>query len=112
MKRIKQPFAMIRLPLFRPVQWFWKTTGQDGNIAAHLSLLCAAGIWGEVLLLNGMLLKQNPKSSLLKKTFLHYREVAEWSKALAWNAGMGQLIEGSNPFLSAIEKSTPINPLK
>jgi len=25
--------------------------GQDGNIAAHLSLLCAAGIWGGVLTL-------------------------------------------------------------
>jgi len=27
------------------VQRDWKTTGQDGNIAAHLSLLGAAGIW-------------------------------------------------------------------
>jgi len=25
--------------------------GQDGNIAAHLSLLCAADIWGGVLIL-------------------------------------------------------------
>ena len=41
---------MILLPLFRPVQQDWKTTGQDGNIAAHLSLLGAAGIWGGVLL--------------------------------------------------------------
>ncbi len=30
------------------------------------------------------------------------REVAEWSKAHAWNACIGQPIEGSNPFLSAI----------
>jgi len=41
--------AIIRVPLFRPVQRYWETAGQDGNIAAHLPLLCAAGIWGEVL---------------------------------------------------------------
>ena len=31
------------------------------------------------------------------------REVAEWSKAHDWNSCMGQLIEGSNPFLSAMK---------
>ncbi len=30
------------------------------------------------------------------------REVAEWSKAHAWNACVEQSTEGSNPFLSAI----------
>ncbi len=31
-----------------------------------------------------------------------FREVAEWSKAHAWNACVAQATEGSNPFLSAI----------
>ncbi len=31
---------------------------------------------------------------------LKNREVAEWSKALAWNASIVHAIEGSNPFLS------------
>ncbi len=30
--------------------------------------------------------------------------MAEWSKALAWNASIGQPIEGSNPSLSTINK--------
>ena len=46
---IKLFLAKILSPLFRPVQRYWKTTGQDGNIAAHLPLLGAAGIWREVL---------------------------------------------------------------
>ena len=45
----KEVFGIIPLPLFRPVQWYWGTMSQDGNIAAHLTLLCAADIWGGVL---------------------------------------------------------------
>jgi len=33
----KQILVMILMPLFRPVQRFGETMGQDGNIAAHLT---------------------------------------------------------------------------
>ena len=75
------------------MQQLERTSGQDGNIAAHPFLLGAAVIWREVLLL---------RKIILLFDFDYYREVAEWSKAHDWNSCMGQLIEGSNPFLSAI----------
>ncbi len=40
-------------------------------------------------------------AGLRSDTVFINREVAEWSKAHAWNACVGQPTEGSNPFLSA-----------
>ena len=34
------------------------------------------------------------------------REVSEWLKELAWKAGVGNTTEGSNPSLSATNRST------
>ena len=45
---------------------------------------------------------KSPKSTIR----ILVREVAEWSKAHAWNACVAQATEGSNPFLSAISDSS------
>ena len=52
--------------------------------------------------------KSSPKDNIVFLEHFGYnidlsthREVAEWSKAHAWNACIGKPIEGSNPFLSA-----------
>ena len=43
-----------------------------------------------------------PHSQQSSLFLIKYGEVTEWLKVLAWNAGVGQPTEGSNPSFTAI----------